>query len=103
MIGGLAGLAVIAGAIFWWRRRQNAAPAGEKHEGVQYDAAPAYSSGLSPHGAPAVGMAQQTSYYDAHDGGYGRAEVDGDATRNELPETTKYAHRTGEGEVHEAP
>jgi hypothetical protein len=38
-------------------------------------------------------------YYDAHP----LSEVDGGMTRNELPETTKYAHRTGEGEVHEAP
>ena len=94
VVGGIVGLAIIAGALFWWRRRQNAAAASEKHEGVQYGAAPAYSPSLTPHGAP-----QQMYYYDAHP----LSEVDGGATRNELPATTKYAHRTGEGEVHEAP
>ncbi|KAF2626459.1 hypothetical protein BU25DRAFT_411855 [Macroventuria anomochaeta] len=95
VVGGLLGLAIVAGAAFWWRRRKNnAAAVGEKHEGVQYDAAPAYSPGLAPHGAQ-----QQMSYYDAHP----MNEADAGATRNELPETTKYAHRTGEGEVHEAP
>lgn len=94
VVGGLAGLAIIAGAVLWWRRRQNgAATTGEKHEGVQYNAAPAYSPGLAPHGAP-----QQTGYYDAH-----VSEADPGATRSEMPATTKYAHRTGEGEVHEAP
>jgi len=94
VVGGLAGLAIIAGAVFWWRRRRNNAVTGEKHDGVQYDAAPGYSPGLSPHGVP-----QQTGYYDAHVVN----EADPGAIRSEMPATTKYAHRTGEGEVHEAP
>lgn len=96
VVGGLVGLAIVAGAVFWWRRRRhNNATTGEKHDGVQYDIAPRYSPGLSPHGAP-----QQTGYYDAH---IGVNEADPGATRSEMPATTKYAHRTGEGEVHEAP
>ena len=95
VVGSLAGLAIITGAIFLWRRRKNQNTAGgtEKHQGVHYDAAPVHSSDFPQTGyhndPPAVGM--------------GRVEVDGGAARNELPETTKYAHRTGEGEVYEAP
>jgi hypothetical protein len=99
VIGALVGLAIIAGAAFWWRRRQNAAAAaGEKHDGVAYDVAPAYSPSLAPHGAP-----QHTGgYYDAH-AAAAVNEADAGAMMGELPETTKYAHRTGEGELHEVP
>ncbi|KZM20546.1 uncharacterized protein EKO05_0011108 [Ascochyta rabiei] len=95
VVGGLAGLAIIGGAIFLWRRRKNAQNIhSEGNSGGPYDAAPAYSPVVTPHGAP-----QHTGYYDAHP----MSEADGTAVRTELPETTKYAHRTGEGEVHEAP
>lgn len=83
VVGGLAGLAILAGAFLWWRRRQKStATAREKHGGVQYDTAP-----------------QQTGYYDAHMVN----EADPEATRSEMPATTKYAHHTGEGALHEAP
>lgn len=83
VVGGLVGLAIITGALFWWRRRKNAA-ADEKHA---YAEAPAYSPGVGPNGTP------RTYQYVS--------EADPASTRNELPATTKYAHRVGE--VHEAP
>lgn len=91
VVGGLVGLAIIFGATFWWRRRrQTANTAGaEKDAGGHYSVAPVQSPSLGPHSAP-----QQTGRF---------YEIDAAAARNELPETTKYAHRTGEGEVHEAP
>lgn len=86
VIGGVVGLAIVAGVAFWWRRRRgySAAPT-EKHEDVQYNHVPAYNPGMQPLGTLPV------------------SEVDAVAARNELPATTKYAHRTGEGELHEAP
>lgn len=94
VVGGLAGLAIILGAVFWWRRRNNTATAAEKHEGVQYNVAPTYSPALLPRST-----SQHSGYYDAHV----LSEADPAATRSEMPATTKYAHRTGEGEVHEVP
>ena len=95
VVGGLAGLAIIAGAMFLWRRRKNQIAAGgtEQHQVVHYNTAPVYSPDI-PH----------TRYHSASPAAViGRAEADGSASRNELPETTKCTHRTGEGEVHEAP
>ena len=76
----------------WWRRRKGNAEVGEKHDGVQYDTVPGYSPGQNPYGAE-----QQTAY--AHP----MNEADPGAVRNELPETTKYAHRSGHEGLHEAP
>lgn len=86
VIGGIVALAIIAGAVFWWKRRRgySAAPT-EKHGDVHYSAAGAYSPGMQPLGTLPV------------------SEVDGGAARNELPATTKYAHRTDQGQLHEAP
>ncbi|KAF2999772.1 hypothetical protein E8E13_005442 [Curvularia kusanoi] len=88
VVGPLAGLALIAGALFWWRRRKNAHrdAAAAPREKVFEIATPA---GRAP-----AGSAQ---YYHPVN------EADSDAARNELPGTTKYAHRSGEGELHEAP
>ncbi|KAH6611953.1 hypothetical protein C7974DRAFT_87962 [Boeremia exigua] len=92
VVGGVVGLAIVAGAAIWWRRRKSNAEVGEKHDGVQYDTVPGYSPGQNPYGAE-----QQTAY--AHP----MNEADPGAVRNELPETTKYAHRSGHEGLHEAP
>ncbi|KAH7359507.1 hypothetical protein BKA66DRAFT_229143 [Pyrenochaeta sp. MPI-SDFR-AT-0127] len=78
VIGGIAGLAIIGFAIFWWRRRKAAAASGiEKQHGARgYGPAPAYSPGAQG----------SQSYYDAP-----ATEMDGRAT-GELPASTKYAH-----------
>jgi hypothetical protein len=96
VIGGLAGLAALAFALFWWRRRkaQNAGlQAIEKdgHEFGQYGAAPAYSPG---------GQQGQGGYYDVpqHQQHAHHApppmELSGQGHgANELPASTKYAHK----------
>jgi hypothetical protein len=89
VIGGLAAIAIIAFAIFWWRRRKaGAANAVEKDSTVhQYDAAPAYSPGVPPQQ-----HSQGHGYYDAP-----ASEVDGQGVHNELPASTKYAHAHSKG------
>lgn len=109
VVGGLAGLAIIGFAIFFWRRRK-ADKAGvhapvEKHgneAGNGYGPAPAYSPGVHHDGAgagagqgyvgaPAPPLQQQ--YYDAP-----ASEIDGRVT-NELPASTKYA-QVGQSKSH---
>lgn len=86
VIGGVAGLAIVAGAAFWWNRRKGYKPAPtDKQEDSQPYNSPPYSPGVQPIGRMPV------------------SEVDAGAARNELPAMTKYAHRTGQGEVYEAP
>jgi hypothetical protein len=98
VLGGIAAIALLAFAIFWWRRRKAKATgthALEKdgHEFGSYGAAPAYSPGGN--GA--------TGYYDAPPGvqaGQQRydappppMEMSGQGVEaNELPASTKYAH-----------
>lgn len=90
VLGGLAFILLVSGALFLWRRRTHARPPfADKHPGG-YDAAPAYSPGQHDASAP---------YFGAH--GAGASEVDGAAARSELPASTKYAMRAGE--VHEVP
>jgi hypothetical protein len=87
VVGGLLFLAIIAGALFWWRRRKAASAAGAGGKGP-YEAASGYATGGGGH--------QGAAYHPVQ-------EADPSSTRMELPATTKYAHRSGEGVVHEAP
>ena len=89
VIGGLLFLAILAGALFWWRRRNAASPAaGGKNP---YEAASVYNAG-----GGGGGGGQAAAYHPVQ-------EADPTATRMELPASTKYAYRSGEGVVHEAP
>jgi hypothetical protein len=89
VIGALVALALLAFAIFWWRRKKSQqAVRVEKdgHEFGTYGAAPAYSPGLE---GGTGHTQQQHQYYDAPVG-----ELNGlEHTTNELPASTKYAHK----------
>jgi hypothetical protein len=85
VIGGLAAIAIIAFAVFWWRRRKAAGAGIAEKDSTphNYEAAPAYSPGM-----PQV----QEGYFHGS-----ASEVDGQTTRNELPASTKYAHAHTKG------
>lgn len=94
VIGGLAGLAIIGFALFWWRRRKARAAAGLGVEKGPSDTHGAY--GAAPAYSPGVNGTQP--YYDAP-----ANEMDGRHTM-ELPASTKYAHaQAGKGPAHELP
>ncbi|KAF1361047.1 hypothetical protein EJ07DRAFT_164649 [Lizonia empirigonia] len=79
VLGSLAFILLVSGALFLYRRRTHARPPFADKHPSGYDARAPY---LGAHGA-------------------GASEVDGAAARSELPASTKYAMRAGE--VHEVP
>ncbi|PSN68907.1 hypothetical protein BS50DRAFT_327832 [Corynespora cassiicola Philippines] len=81
VIGGVAAIAIIAGALFWWRRRKNKqSPATVEKDGNTYAQAPAYGD---------QGALQNQYYNNAP------SELGGDHARElatvEYKPTTKYA------------
>lgn len=102
VIGGIAFIALLAFAYFWYRRRR----AATSHSAVekdgqalaQYGPAPAYSPGGQ---APGHG-----GYYDAHAShGVAPSELGEGQGASEMPASTKYAHahEASKGATHELP
>ncbi|KAF1998799.1 hypothetical protein P154DRAFT_536109 [Amniculicola lignicola CBS 123094] len=99
VIGGLAGLAIIGLAIFWWRRYKS--PTSKAAAKSDYVAAPAYS----PYGGDA-------SMGHVHGAGYAPVEIGGErAVKNHPSEmaateympSSKYARREPDAEPQELP